>query len=202
MGLRRLRALTPADLAGLEKCPDCGVHGCLDPDARWARAAMDRWGLVGVSDAPGAFALVCPLDALPADHPLAGASDTPSTAVLLALRVASELRRHGAGRHLVQSLSARMVNQVERIDAAGGRAGENCLTPDAEWLMRKGFQPCERVDWLPGGAQRLRLDLRRTVSWQPQLDEVVNRLVRWAPASETGPAVPRATCPSRRRPGA
>lgn len=179
MGLRRARVLTPGDLARLRPSPECscGFCGELDPDARWARAAFDRWSLAGISLAPDVWILVCPPDALPAHHPLHEHLDNPRSAALLAC--------HGLGRQLVQSLAARLVAlDVAVLEAAGARSEQNCLTPSADFLTSLGFQPCEQVDWLAAGAQRLQLHLDRTISWQPALGAVVQHLTRWAHAPE------------------
>ena len=73
-GLPRLHLLNPADLPDLPTCPDCGFSPAAD--AQWARAAQDRWSLVGVgfflTPGPPAYALVGLPESVPGDHPLFG----------------------------------------------------------------------------------------------------------------------------------
>ncbi|MCT1458051.1 hypothetical protein M3G03_00580 [Aestuariimicrobium sp. p3-SID1156] len=187
MGLRRVRTLTPADLAGLSPCPDCGCGGEgreeLDPHARWARASMDRWGLCGVGLGHDTWLLLCPQGSLPEDHPLvtrADASEATHMATLLALHVSHAMRRTGAGKQLVQSVAARLVGRETLMLAAGGRAAHQCATPPSEWLLKIGFEPCTQVNYLPAGAQRLVLRLDRTVTWRSwALPDIVQQLTHW-----------------------
>lgn len=184
MILRRVRVLVPADLVRLPQCSSGCLTDQLNAEAPWARAALERWGMAGLAiDAGGATAgylLVCTGRDLPAGHPLSGHAVRPETAVLMALHVVDADRHTGVARHLVQSTSARLLGRADSIEAVGCRVGSSCLSPSARWLHQVGFELVEGMDWLPAGAQRLRLDLDRTVRW-PDLTKLAERLPRAIP---------------------
>ena len=186
MALPRVRVLTPADLAEVPGCTECGFR--VSPDDDWARAAQDRWALVGLEFRNGgaapAYALVAVPDALPADHPLSGQRSDRDVAILLAVHVDGPLRKRGLARMLVIGLARRLLGRVQAIEAAGSRGYSSCQAPSAAWLEGIGFHHTEGMEWLPGGARRMRMDLNATVRWQPDLAQMVRRLVRLGPEAE------------------
>lgn len=203
-GVPRVHMLRPADLALLPVCPDCGFAA--NPDEPWARSAQQQWGMVGVEfvTPTGAigYALVALPDTLPEDHPLSGlkrASGTKDSsesrtddaiAIVLAAHVEGEtdLRHRGLSRLVITSLAGRLAGRVQAIEAAGSRVHSTCQAPSAAWLSALGFEPTPGMEWLPGGARRMRLDLRRTVTWQVPWARVGRRLrapswsAGWRPA--------------------
>ena len=191
-GVPRVRPLRRAELAALPPCPDCGFSA--DPDHQWALDAQQQWGMVGVefgspAGAP-AYALVALPESLPADHPLFGKKQGARTAILLAVHVQGDgrLRQRGLSRLVVTSLVGRLSGRVQAIEAAGARMHPTCQTPSSQWLADLGFQPTPGMEWLPGGAQRMRLDLRMTVPWRLPWAWAVRRvaatsqLAGWRPA--------------------
>lgn len=187
MGLPRLRTLTPADLAALPVCPDCGFAA--DPDEPWARGAQQQWAMVGVECGAwvgaSAFALVALPELLPEDHPLSRQeqSDQPlchNTAILLAVHVEGDQRwrQRTLSRLVVTALAGKLSGRVQAIEAAASRVHSTCQAPSSAWLADLGFRPTPSMEWLPGGARRMRLDLDSTVTWQVPWATLLRRLLR------------------------
>lgn len=203
MGLPRVRLLTPADLATLPGCEECGFRP--DPDADWARAVQDRWGTVGVAmngtSGVAGYALVGLPQHLPQDHPLAIASADPHAAILLALHVEGSMRRHGLARLLLTALAGKLVTRVPAIEAAGSRQHSTCQAPSRAWLEGVGFRPADTIEWLPSGARRMRLELSATLGWQVHWARALRRVVGWRPQTDRPipEGLPRTGAPIRVR---
>ncbi|MGA4670023.1 hypothetical protein ACPCG0_09535 [Propionibacteriaceae bacterium Y1923] len=161
LGLPRAHLLSPADLPALPRCADCGFSPA--DDLEWARAAQDRWAMVGVEFAgpsgTPAYALVGLPELLPPHHPLVlPGQPAPDVAILVAVNTSS--------RAAVTGLAGKLVGRVQAIEAAGSRGHSSCQAPSATWLQHVGFHPSPDMEWLPGGARRMRLDLTATLVWQ------------------------------------
>lgn len=221
MGLRRLRPLSVADLAVLPADCPCGGRRLLSTSTTWASAAVQRFGVCGVAAFDGSepigWLLVSPALNLPASHPLATGARDAAVAQLLQAHVVEAWRGIGIGRHLVQSLAGRLVACSDAIDALGAVAplagaaasgdGSRCLVPPASWLQQVGFAAVEPSGGLPGpmgalgrgtrlaavdGQRRMRLDLRRTRRWTPDVAGALSRALGWAaPASVPEPGLSR-----------
>ena len=137
-----------------------------------------------------AYALVALPEALPGDHPLFGQRPGAQTAILLAVHVEGDggLRQRGLSRLVVTSLVGRLSGRVQAIEAAGARVHPTCQAPSLDWLADLGFRPTPGMEWLPGGARRMRLDLETTVPWKLPWARALrrvgstSRLADWRPA--------------------
>ncbi|MGJ6981591.1 GNAT family N-acetyltransferase [Aestuariimicrobium soli] len=168
---KRVATVTPADLPDVPTC--AGEHpDVVTDDVAWPRLAMDHLGLCGVSAHQNgvvvAYALVAPSFAVPDGHPLASPPRTADAAALLTLWVDESYARVGWGRQLMQALAARLVGQVQVIEAAASDHGSTCCEPSSDLLEGIGFVPTE----LPG---RYRLHLDRTVAAEGLLPGAVAR---------------------------
>jgi len=171
-----------------------------DPDALWARAALERWGLCGVALSGAASdtaaqeeqdehdgqrervwaALVSPALQLPSRHPLARWARTPGAAHLVALEVPAGDAQQASTRHLVQGLCRHLHSQVDTIEAVGSLRRPSAVAPPVELLLEVGFAP---VDEQRGPDQiRLRLDLGQVVRWRPpEVQSALRRLAGLVP---------------------
>lgn len=186
MRARQTRPVLPADLAGLSvDCPRRpGLQDLMtDPQAAWARASMQAWGLCGMRCEQGQVVLVCPGLHLPAGHPLQQWSRPAGAAHVLALSVAGE----GASgavptRRLVQALARHLRGRATGLEAAGDPTGasRDCTAAPAGWLETAGFVLVEgsRGD----GLVHLQLDLGRTVPWARGADLARSAATRLLPS--------------------
>jgi GNAT superfamily N-acetyltransferase len=200
----RFRPLTPARLAGIEDpCRGCGFpqlpastgrhtqdaptdNGHRPDGSELARQVTDRWGLCGVTaqlngDVVG-YLSFAPADLVaPGSQPgIGGAtaeSFSPNAAVVIALEVCRQHRRHGLGRNLVRSavaqLARRQIDQVEaigtfgraRISPAAGTARPSMILLPVDFWQAAGFRIVRPHPSTP----TLRLDVSRTARWLPDL---------------------------------
>lgn len=192
----RFRPLTPARLSGIEDpCRHCGYPhssrparpGADDTDAPdWARQVTDRWGLCGVSaqvnGQVAGYLTFEPADLVPAvSLPGIGGSTADAfsrdAAVVMALEVCREHRRHGLGRDLVRSaigqLARRRISQVEAIGTFGrpgipyadDAAGPTMILLPVGFWQAVGFRIIRPHPSTP----TLRLDVSSTARWRPNL---------------------------------
>lgn len=187
---RRYRPLTAADLAALpEPCARCtfweaSLTDLATSDQRsastkqdWADAVTRHWGYCGVA-AYNDTEVIGHLTLAPAMFvPRLGAFATtpvsPDAAVLMSVFVAEEHRRHGIGRHLVQSAAALVSRRdIRALEAVGTHSdGPSCMLPVA-WLETVGFTVVRPHPVTP----RLRLDLQTAQRWRPDLGAAWSRL--------------------------
>jgi GNAT superfamily N-acetyltransferase len=149
---RRYRPLTAADLAALpEPCARCTFWEAsladlaTSSDERgastkqdWAEAVTRHWGYCGVA-AYNDTELIGHLTLAPAMFvPRLGAFATtpvsPDAAVLMSVFVAEEHRRHGIGRHLVQSAAALVARRdIRALEAVGTHQDGPACCRSAGW---------------------------------------------------------------------
>lgn len=204
MANKRLRALTRADLATL---PTISPHpGRLraqfaaaqlyDAEQAWAAAAIDHYGLVGVQavnlDQCDGYVLVVPSYAIPAGHPAESPARRPDSAMLIGLWTRPDYARVGLARQVVQSLAARLLGQVDSIEAVASQTGVpgDGLQPDRALLEAVGFTDAGIEH--PHGVV-LRFDLGATVPEPGRLRSALAALLPWA----TRPELVQAPSPAR-----
>lgn len=190
MRAQRLRPLAAASLSALPSCARCGSRH-LD-DQQWARAAEQRWGLVGVGAVNNSrtigYLLFAPAMNLPAGHPAQGWAPKADAAAIVSVYIEPDFRHFGVGKQLVQSAAARLVDQAPVLEAAGSLGLPSCSAAPETWLSHHGFQrdcpgngaSIQRQS--PEARVHMRMELNRTVKWRPSLKKLL--APAW-PAPET-----------------
>jgi GNAT superfamily N-acetyltransferase len=200
---RRLRPMTAADVDLLpEPCARCtfwevSLADLASPDLprdraavkrEWAAAVTRRWGYCGVIATDGeellGYATMAPARLVPRFSTIATTSVGPDAAVLLTTRVEEPYRGNGLGRQLVQSAAGLMVRRdIRAIEAVGSyREGPSCIPP-VGFLQRVGFSVVRQHPVTP----RLRMDLRATARWLPDLGAAWSKLTGLMPQPAAGP---------------
>ncbi|WP_129841459.1 GNAT family N-acetyltransferase [Streptomyces sp. RFCAC02] len=198
---RRLVPLTPDCVGDLPaRCRDClfweagpvgeprresgslSAEGPADGLRRkraWVSSLTQEWGpcgrLVVVDETRVGFALYAPPDRVPRAAAFPTSPVSPDAVLLLTAWLAPECRGQGLGRTLMQSvvkdLAGRGVRAIECFADARGRT-DSCLLP-APFLAAVGFEEARSHRVSP----RMRLELRRTVSWRTDVGQAWDRLV-------------------------
>ncbi len=204
MAAARFRPLTPAVLAGIEDpCRHCGYptrtanrngqalpgmahtgNGGAPVQPDWSQEVTDLWGLCGVSahlngDVAG-YLTFAPAELVPS-VPLPGIGGnsadafSPNAAVVMAIEICQQHRRHGLGRNLVRSavaqLAKRQIGQVEAIGTfvrpgvpyADGNAHPSMILLPVGFWQAVGFRIIRPHPSTP----TLRLEVSSTVRWLP-----------------------------------
>ncbi|GAB2928153.1 GNAT family N-acetyltransferase [Streptomyces mayteni] len=145
----------------------------------WISTVLEEWGscgrLVCVDRRPVGYALYAP----PAYVP--GATAFPTSPVsrdavqLVTARIEPGFQQQGLGRILMQSMAKDLLGRgIRAIEAFGDARWEEprCVLP-AEYLLAVGFEVVRDHPAFP----RLRLELRRTVSWRSDVEQALDRLL-------------------------
>ncbi|MDT0342150.1 GNAT family N-acetyltransferase [Streptomyces litchfieldiae] len=192
---RLLVPLTPDNFSDLpSRCRAC-VFWELDPVAAekaertgqsvlekesWLSTLLLRWGSCGrvayVDEQPAGFVLYAP----PAYVPRSGAFPTSPVSAdavqLLTGWISPGFQGQGLGRVLMQTtakdLLARGVRAIEVFGDARSSDTASCLLPTG-YLLAVGFEVVRPHPVFP----RLRLELKRTVSWRADMELALDRLL-------------------------
>ncbi|MEV1006231.1 GNAT family N-acetyltransferase [Streptomyces sp. NPDC049881] len=197
---RHLVPLTVDNLAGLPaRCRDCAfwehAPGSADQSApagrpgagkeAWVSTVLREWGtcgrLVQVDGRPVGFIMYAPPAYVPRSASFPTSPVTVDAVLLTTARIDPGYRGQGLGRVMVQSMAkdllARGVRAIEafgdaRPDALSARLWDGgCLTP-APYLEAVGFEEVRAHAMFP----RLRLELKRAVSWRADMEQALDRL--------------------------
>ncbi|TDC11224.1 GNAT family N-acetyltransferase [Streptomyces sp. 8K308] len=150
----------------------------------WLTTVLEEWGscglLVYVDRRPVGYALYAP----PAYVPRAGAFPTSPVSAdavqLITARIELGSQHQGLGRALIQSMAKELLGRgIRAIEAFGDArwSGPRCVLP-AEYLWAVGFETTRPHSAFP----RLRLELRRAVSWRADMELALDRLLAGARA--------------------
>ncbi|WP_059010097.1 GNAT family N-acetyltransferase [Streptomyces specialis] len=191
---RRLVPLTLGNLSDLpSRCRAC-VFWELDPVSgeraerdgesasekeSWISSLLSEWGTCGrvayVDGSPVGFVLYAP----PAYVPRSDAFPTSPVAAdavqLMTGWIAPEFQRQGLGRTMMQAMAKDLIGRgVRAIEAFGDARSPQprCLLP-ADHLRAVGFEVTRPHPVYP----RLRLELRRAVSWRTDMELALDRLL-------------------------
>ncbi|WP_110945443.1 GNAT family N-acetyltransferase [Streptomyces avicenniae] len=151
----------------------------------WTVTVLREWGSCGrlayVDGRPVGFLLYAPPSAVPRSLSFPTGPVTADAVQLMTAWIALDHRGQGIGRVLVQSMAKdlllRGVRAVEAFGDARPRAASasepygDCLAP-ARYLEAVGFEEVRPHPHVP----RLRLELRRTVSWRVDMEQAWDRL--------------------------
>ncbi len=192
MGSRRLRPMTPADIARLPgPCSTCTFweasltdlaassehHNRAEVKAEWAEAVTARWGYCGVvatqeNDIIG-YLTLAPAIYVPRLNAFATTPVGPDAAVVMSGLVIEGFRGKGIGRQLIQSAAGLVARRdIRALEAVGTyHEGPSCMLP-ATWLEAVGFAVVRPHPSTP----RMRMDLQTTVRWRPDLGAAWHRL--------------------------
>ncbi len=153
----------------------------LDKEA-WLSAALLEWGSVGkiayVDGVPAGYITYAPPHLVPRATAFPTAPVSADAVMLMTGRVISEYAGQGLGRVLIQGAAKDVLRRgVRAIEAFGYRGDPNsskaaCVIP-ADFLTAVGFKTVREHRIYP----RLRLDLRRALTWREDVEAAVERLL-------------------------
>ncbi|WP_326598054.1 GNAT family N-acetyltransferase [Streptomyces sp. NBC_01803] len=145
----------------------------------WVSSLLSEWGSCGrvlyVDGRPVGFVLYAP----PAYVPRSGAFPTSPVSAdavqLITGWIAPGFRRQGLGRTMTQAMAKDLLGRgVRAIEAFGdARSREPMCVLPAEHLLAVGFEITRPHPAFP----RLRLELRRAVSWRTDMELALDRLL-------------------------
>ncbi|MGK5532318.1 GNAT family N-acetyltransferase [Streptomyces sp. URMC 129] len=191
---RRLVPLTLDNLSDLpSRCRAC-VFWELDPVSgerarrhgravsekeSWVSSLLSEWGTCGqvvyVDGRPVGFVLYAPPAYVPRSDAFPTSPVSADAVQLITAWIAPASRGQGLGRTMMQSMAKDLLGRgVRAIEAFGDARSRDpmCLLP-ADHLLAVGFEVTRRHPAFP----RLRLELRRAVSWRTDMELALDRLL-------------------------
>ncbi|MDT0318179.1 GNAT family N-acetyltransferase [Streptomyces millisiae] len=196
---RQLVPLTLDNLADLPSSCQACVFWELDPvsgrDAErtgrsesekksWVSTVLEEWGSCGrlayVDGRPVGFVLYAPPAYVPRGSAFPTSPVSADAVQLITARIESGSQHQGLGRVLIQSMAKDLLGRgIRAIEAFGDARWEQprCVLP-AEYLWAVGFETARPHPAFP----RLRLELRRAVSWRADMELALDRLLAGAKA--------------------
>ncbi|HET7477859.1 MAG TPA: GNAT family N-acetyltransferase [Dermatophilaceae bacterium] len=148
----------------------------------WLSTALLEWGSVGrivyVDDRPAAYVMYAAPGLVPRATLFPTAPVSGDAVLMMGARVDEKYAGQGLGRLLVQAMAKdvlrRGIRAVEAFASRGeqAQARDGCLVP-VEFYTAVGFTTVRDHRRYP----RLRLDLRSTLTWREDVEQVVERLL-------------------------
>jgi GNAT superfamily N-acetyltransferase len=169
--------LDPALAAGSIAGGDPG----LDKES-WLSSVLLEWGSVGqiayIDGVPAGYITYAPPYLVPRAAAFPTAPVSADAVMLMAARVTPDSAGQGLGRVLIQGAAKDVMRRGVRAVEAFGYLGDPdapkaaCVIP-AKFLMAVGFKTVREHRTYP----RLRLDLRTALTWRPDMEAAVERLL-------------------------